>query len=61
MLHTPYPIALFRAEASLFDGEVDELLLFEETFPEVMTLAFDDDEIHQSPLPCPFVSELQFL
>lgn len=37
--------ALLRADASLLDGEVNELLLFEEAFPEVVALALGDDEL----------------
>ena len=40
-----FATSLLRADASLLDGEVNELLLFEEAFPEVVALALGDDEL----------------
>lgn len=38
--------ALLRAGAGLLYGKVNQLLLFEKAFPEVVALAFGDDELH---------------
>ena len=55
-----HALQLLRTGAGVLDGEIDKLLLFEETFPEVVPLALGNNEFNQGPLPFPFVSLLEF-